>query len=144
MSATAVGAASVGGGDRPRALRRLVVGFGCFCHRHLEADPDLHDNLLDGQRPEAMAIACSGSRTDPAIVRGAAPFGFVSGWVEAAREVREEADGPVTEAGRSLIGRLGEQAAVLAGLRGPFRQVDSWGPQHPTLGAGADRAEVPA
>lgn len=228
------------------ALRRLVAGFERFRHRHFEADHDLYDTLLDGQRPEVMVIACSDSRTDPAIIcgarpgdlfvvrnvaalvppyeadgrphgtasaiefgvkalgvrhvvvlghsfcagvrcllehdHGAEPFEFVSDWVEVAREVRQEMDGLVTEADRSLIGRLGEQAAVLASLRhladypfvaervaagalslhgwyfhfgwgvlqaaagprGPFRQVDSWGPVRAALGAGAGPVEVPA
>jgi carbonic anhydrase len=55
------------------ALRRLVEGFGRFRHHHFEADHDLYDSLLDGQRPEVMVIACSDSRTDPAIICGARP-----------------------------------------------------------------------
>jgi carbonic anhydrase len=55
------------------ALGRLVSGFGRFRHHHFEADHDLYDQLLDGQRPEVMIIACSDSRTDPAIICGARP-----------------------------------------------------------------------
>ena len=55
------------------ALHRLVAGFGRFRHSHFEADHDLYDRLLDGQRPEVMVIACSDSRTDPAIICGAKP-----------------------------------------------------------------------
>ena len=55
------------------ALRRLISGFERFRHRHFEADHDLYDSLLDGQRPEVMVIACSDSRTDPAIICGARP-----------------------------------------------------------------------
>lgn len=55
------------------ALQRLVAGFGRFRHSHFEADPELYDRLLDGQRPEVMVIACSDSRTDPAIICGARP-----------------------------------------------------------------------
>lgn len=58
---------------RDGALRRLIAGFERFRHRHFEADHDLYDSLLDGQRPEVMVIACSDSRTDPAIICGAAP-----------------------------------------------------------------------
>ncbi|MCB4820285.1 carbonic anhydrase [Roseicella aerolata] len=55
------------------ALQRLLAGFDRFRHRHFEADHDLYDSLLDGQRPEVMVIACSDSRTDPAIICGARP-----------------------------------------------------------------------
>jgi carbonic anhydrase len=163
------------------ALGRLVAGFDRFRHDHFEADHDLYDSLIDGQRPEVMVIACSDSRTDPAIICGARPgelfvvrnvaalvpqptkdgaphgtasaiefgikalgvrhvvvlghsfcagvrcmldhdhgarrFDYVSDWVEIAREVREEMDGLVTEAGHMLIARRAEQAAVLASLR---------------------------
>jgi carbonic anhydrase len=54
-------------------LGRLVAGFDRFRHQHFEADHDLYDNLLEGQRPEVMVIACSDSRTDPAIICGAQP-----------------------------------------------------------------------
>lgn len=55
------------------ALGRLVQGFTRFRHDHFEADHDLYDSLLDGQRPEVMVVACSDSRTDPAIICGARP-----------------------------------------------------------------------
>ena len=55
------------------ALHRLVAGFGRFRRSHFEADPELYDRLLEGQRPEVMVIACSDSRTDPAIICGARP-----------------------------------------------------------------------
>ncbi len=55
------------------ALHRLVAGFSRFRHSHFEADHDLYDSLLDGQRPDVMVIACSDSRTDPAIICGARP-----------------------------------------------------------------------
>lgn len=55
------------------ALHRLVDGFDSFCGQHFEQDHDLYDALLDGQRPEVMIIACSDSRTDPAIIYGAKP-----------------------------------------------------------------------
>ncbi|GGG27930.1 carbonic anhydrase [Caldovatus sediminis] len=169
-------------GTADGALRRMVEGFERFRRRHFETDADLYDTLLrDGQRPEVMVIACSDSRTDPAIITGAAPgelfvvrnvaalvppyeedrrphgtaaaiefgvvglgvrhivvlghsfcagvrclvehdhaaqrFAFVSDWVAVAAEVREEMEGLVTEADRALVGRLAEQAAVLASLR---------------------------
>jgi carbonic anhydrase len=55
------------------ALHRLVDGFDRFRGQHFEQDHDLYDALLDGQRPEVMIIACSDSRTDPAIIYGAKP-----------------------------------------------------------------------
>lgn len=163
------------------ALGRLIAGFDRFRRQHFEGDQDLYDSLLEGQRPEVMVIACSDSRTDPAIICGAQPgdlfvirnvaalvpphdpdgrphgtasaiefgvkalgvrhivvlghsfcagirclldhdhggerFDYVSDWVEVAHEVREEMEGLVTEAERSLIDRRAEQAAVLASLR---------------------------
>lgn len=53
------------------ALHRLVAGFDDFRRQHFEADHDLYDRLLEGQNPEVMVIACSDSRTDPAIICGA-------------------------------------------------------------------------
>lgn len=55
------------------ALGRLVEGFDRFRGAHFENDHALYDSLLDGQRPEVMVIACSDSRTDPAIICGAQP-----------------------------------------------------------------------
>jgi carbonic anhydrase len=55
------------------ALGRLVAGFARFRHAHFEAEHELYDRLLDGQQPEVMVIACSDSRTDPAIICGAQP-----------------------------------------------------------------------
>lgn len=55
------------------ALHRLVDGFDRFRGQHFDQDHDLYDALLDGQRPEVMIIACSDSRTDPAIIYGAQP-----------------------------------------------------------------------
>ncbi len=55
------------------ALHRLVAGFDRFRGQHFEQDHDLYDALLDGQRPDVMIIACSDSRTDPAIIYGAQP-----------------------------------------------------------------------
>lgn len=55
------------------ALRRLVSGFNRFRHQHFEADEELYSRLLEGQHPEVMVIACSDSRTDPAIICGARP-----------------------------------------------------------------------
>ncbi len=58
---------------REDALQRLLAGFATFREQHFEADHDLYDLLLDGQRPQVMVIACSDSRTDPAIICGARP-----------------------------------------------------------------------
>jgi carbonic anhydrase len=59
--------------SRSSGLRRLVDGFSRFREQHFEQDHSLFDALLEGQRPEVMVIACSDSRTDPAIVCGARP-----------------------------------------------------------------------
>jgi carbonic anhydrase len=59
--------------DAGGALRRLVDGFDRFRGAHFENDHALYDSLLEGQRPEVMVIACSDSRTDPAIICGARP-----------------------------------------------------------------------
>jgi carbonic anhydrase len=59
--------------DAGGALQRLVEGFGRFRDAHFENDHGLYDSLLEGQRPEVMVIACSDSRTDPAIICGARP-----------------------------------------------------------------------
>jgi carbonic anhydrase len=58
---------------RGGALWRLVDGFDRFRVEHFDHDHDLYDTLLDGQKPEVMVIACSDSRTDPAIICGAEP-----------------------------------------------------------------------
>lgn len=55
------------------AMRRLVEGFDRFRGQHFDHDHELYDTLIDGQRPEVMVIACSDSRTDPAIICGAQP-----------------------------------------------------------------------
>ena len=55
------------------ALNRLVAGFARFRRDHFEAEHELYDRLLEGQQPEVMVIACSDSRTDPAIICGARP-----------------------------------------------------------------------
>lgn len=55
------------------ALQRLMDGFDRFRGQHFETDAELYDSLLEGQHPEVMVIACSDSRTDPAIICGAQP-----------------------------------------------------------------------
>jgi carbonic anhydrase len=61
--------------DRPRggALQRLTDGFDRFRGLHFDADPELFARLLERQAPEVLVIACSDSRTDPAIIYGAEP-----------------------------------------------------------------------
>jgi carbonic anhydrase len=59
-----------GGGG---ALGRLVAGFDRFRRHHFEAESELYDSLIEGQRPEVLVVACSDSRTDPAIICGARP-----------------------------------------------------------------------
>jgi len=55
------------------ALGRLVAGFGRFRQQHFEEDRDLYESLREAQRPEVMVIACSDSRSDPALIYGARP-----------------------------------------------------------------------
>ena len=55
------------------ALQRLMDGFDRFRGQHFDNDAELYDSLLEGQHPEVMVIACSDSRTDPAIICGAQP-----------------------------------------------------------------------
>jgi carbonic anhydrase len=55
------------------ALRRLVTGFDRFRGQHFDADPELYQSLVEGQQPEVLIIACSDSRTDPAIIYWADP-----------------------------------------------------------------------
>lgn len=54
-------------------LNRLIGGFARFRVRHFDHDHDLYDRLVEGQQPEVMVIACSDSRTDPAIITSAEP-----------------------------------------------------------------------
>lgn len=60
-------------GRRGGALQRLVDGFDRFRGLHFDADPELYQSLVEGQHPEVLVIACSDSRTDPAIICGAEP-----------------------------------------------------------------------
>lgn len=55
-------------------IPRLIAGFKVFRAQYYEQRPDLIQKLVrEGQKPEAMIIACSDSRVDPAIVLQAEP-----------------------------------------------------------------------
>ncbi len=60
-------------GRKGGALQRLTDGFDRFRGLHFDADPELYATLIEGQHPEVLVIACSDSRTDPAIICGAEP-----------------------------------------------------------------------
>ncbi|MEK0084188.1 carbonic anhydrase [Benzoatithermus flavus] len=58
----------------PKPITRLIKGFEAFRSQHFEQDPELMQSLAtEGQRPEVMVVACSDSRTDPAILTCARP-----------------------------------------------------------------------
>ena len=90
---------SPGAAAEDGALLRLVAGFAGFRRRHFDADPDLYDHarLLEHRRDDRR-------------------FDHVPGWVAMAQGVREEINGPVTEADHALHARRAEQASVLASL----------------------------
>jgi carbonic anhydrase len=51
----------------------LISGFARFRAAYFEKNRELFDGLKHGQNPRFMVIACSDSRTDPAIIFDAAP-----------------------------------------------------------------------
>ena len=54
-------------------LDDLIAGFARFRATYFEKSRGLFEDLKHGQNPRFMVIACSDSRTDPAIVFDAAP-----------------------------------------------------------------------
>lgn len=55
-------------------FKRLINGFRDFQNEYFKSDSDLFEKLVnDGQSPEALVIACSDSRIDPAILTRSEP-----------------------------------------------------------------------
>jgi carbonic anhydrase len=55
-------------------FKKLVEGYKSFHRSYFRSGDDLYKNLVrDGQAPETLVIACSDSRTDPAIVMNSRP-----------------------------------------------------------------------
>lgn len=55
-------------------FKKFVEGYKSFHRRYFRSGNDLYANLVrDGQSPETLVIACSDSRTDPAMVMNARP-----------------------------------------------------------------------
>jgi len=55
------------------ALERLLMGFRSFRLMHYERRPERYAELVRGQSPQVMLIACCDARVDPAIVFDTAP-----------------------------------------------------------------------
>lgn len=113
MSATAVEAAGVGGGDRCRAL-----WFGTRASTVRSAVRRTTFPVIGARMKKGSGL----SETRSGLPVGA-PATSLRGWC-------------------FRFGWGARRAA--AGPGGPFRQVASWGPPRPALGAGADGTEVPA
>ena len=57
-----------------RELEHLLTGFEAFRIEHFEIEPARMRELAEsGQRPKVLVVACSDSRTDPAILTRARP-----------------------------------------------------------------------
>jgi carbonic anhydrase len=56
-----------------KQIEDLISGFARFRTTYFDRDRRLFDGLKHGQKPRFMVIACSDSRTDPAILFDAAP-----------------------------------------------------------------------
>lgn len=55
-------------------LERLIEGFRRFRQRYFVEQPEIYDKLVKhGQSPQALVIACSDSRVDPALITDANP-----------------------------------------------------------------------
>lgn len=55
-------------------LKNLIEGFRRFRQQHFIDQPDLYQQLVaQGQSPQALVIACSDSRVDPALITDATP-----------------------------------------------------------------------
>lgn len=55
-------------------LERLVEGFRRFRQRYFVEQPEVYNKLVKhGQSPQALIIACSDSRVDPALITDANP-----------------------------------------------------------------------
>lgn len=58
----------------PKEVKSLIEGYKKFKQHYFEKENPLFDELVrEGQKPEILAIACSDSRVDPAIVTNCLP-----------------------------------------------------------------------
>jgi len=55
-------------------FRKFVQGYKDFYKNYFQSDSNIYEDLVRrGQSPETLVIACSDSRTDPAIITGSQP-----------------------------------------------------------------------
>jgi carbonic anhydrase len=54
-------------------ISRLIDGFSRFQEKYFSADQRLYEQLIKGQQPKALVIACCDSRADPAIITDCDP-----------------------------------------------------------------------
>ena len=54
-------------------ISKFIHGISRFQKQHFGENPDLADQLKDGQRPKALLIGCCDSRVDPALLTDCAP-----------------------------------------------------------------------
>jgi carbonic anhydrase len=55
-------------------FKKLIEGYRSFHRHYFQSGDDLYGNLVrEGQTPDTLVIACSDSRTDPAIVMNSRP-----------------------------------------------------------------------
>jgi len=54
-------------------IAEFIAGFKRFQEKYFSEDRDLFERLGQGQRPNAMIVACADSRVDPALLTGAVP-----------------------------------------------------------------------
>lgn len=55
-------------------FRKFVQGYKDFYKNYFQSDSNVYEELVrHGQSPETLVIACSDSRTDPAIITGGQP-----------------------------------------------------------------------
>ena len=55
-------------------IEKLIAGFKSFKGSYYTGQPELYSSLVEnGQSPDALVIACSDSRVDPAIITKAEP-----------------------------------------------------------------------
>lgn len=54
-------------------IKDLIIGYSDFYNHYFEKNASLYDNLVYGQSPKTMVIACSDSRVDPSIIMNTKP-----------------------------------------------------------------------
>lgn len=54
-------------------IEKLIQGYRRFHENYFDADEPLFDQLVQGQKPGTLVIACSDSRVDPAIIMDSKP-----------------------------------------------------------------------